>query len=194
MCLGQCIGVVRIAQNTDRLPGATHFSAPASSVDVDLAQCTVDLARGDAECLHPIGSQDDPDFAIDATKAVNLGHPVNRQQALGDRVVDEPAELLDGHVVSLDRKKCDWATYGIDFRHLRFEDAFRQRPADLINRIFHFVDAVIYVRANFKFDECAAAALACGRTDILDATDRSNRGLHPLGNLAFNLGRCCARL
>ena len=93
------IGVDGVAEHAHRLARAGDLGPAAGGVDVELAQRRVDLRCGDAERLHPRRVEDHADLAVDAAVALDLGHAVDRQQPLGDRVVDEPAQLLDRHVV-----------------------------------------------------------------------------------------------
>ena len=42
--------------------------------------------------------KDDPDLAIDAAGALDLGHAGHAEQPLGHRIVDVPAQFLERHV------------------------------------------------------------------------------------------------
>jgi hypothetical protein len=68
------------------------------------------------------------------------GHARDRQQALGDGVVDEPRQLLDRHVVGGDREEGDRVGRLSRLDHLRFEDAVRQFAPHLVDRVLHLVD------------------------------------------------------
>ena len=70
------------------------LGAAARGVEIQRPQLIVDLDRGQPERLQARGIELDADLAAHAAAARDLRNPRNRQQALGDGVVDEPAELL----------------------------------------------------------------------------------------------------
>ena len=92
---------MRAAQHPDRLFAAADLRAAAGGIDVDRAQLLVHLDGRDAERLHARRIEIDADLAVDAAPAVDLRNAGDRQQPLGDRVVDEPGELLLGHPLVL---------------------------------------------------------------------------------------------
>ena len=96
-------GIARVAENANRLFGTGNFGAATRGVDVDPAQFGVDLRRGKTKGLHPARIENDADFTADAAAAAHLRHAGDGEQALGNGVVDEPAELFERHIDRLHR-------------------------------------------------------------------------------------------
>ena len=186
-----CFG---IAQHADRLARSGDFGAATGGIDIELAQLGVDLAGGNPERLHPRRIERDRDLAIDAAAAVDRSHAGHVEQPLGHRVIDEPRELLDRHVVSLDRPIGDRVGRSLGLDHLRLKNAVRQFAARLVNRVLDLVDRLVDVFADLELDHRLAAAFRGGRADRLHPGNGPHRGFDALGDLGFDLGRRSTRL
>src|SRR5439155_19619244 len=121
--LCELIRVLRIAEHAHRLLGARNFGTAACSVHIALAQLLIDLRSGNALRLERRRIENDPYRPVDATYALHGGDARQAQQALGHRVVDVPAELLERHVRRLRPDVRDRLTLGFDAGHLRLDNA-----------------------------------------------------------------------
>ena len=185
--LRQLICVLGIAEHAHRLLGTRNLGAPAGAVHVALAELLIDLRSGNALRLERGRIQDHPDGAVDATHALHGGDARQAQQALGDRVVDVPAELLQRHVRGLRADVGDRLALGVDPRDLRLDDAFRQCAADLRNHVSHVVDRAVGRRALLETHEGRAVAFDHRAIDFIHAVDAANRRLDALRHLRFHL-------
>src|SRR5690606_36525803 len=120
--LRQLIGRFGTAEHADRLARAAHFGVAPRRVDVGLSEHIVDLTGRYAESLHPLGVDNHLDLAVDAREAIDFGHPLDREQALGHRIVDKPAQLLDRHVVGFDREDTEETPGDVYLGHLWLDD------------------------------------------------------------------------
>ena len=127
--------------------------------------------------------------AVDAADARDGGDALDAEQALGDGIVDVPAELLERHVGGLGADVGDRLVLGVDARDLRLEDAFGQVAADLRDRVADVVDRAVGRRAELELDEGRAVAFADGAVDLVDAVDAADRGFDALRDLRFHLVR-----
>ena len=189
LALAERIGIVAIAEDTDRLARPANLGHPASSIDIALAKQAIDLTGGDTQRLHSRKVEDDFDLAIDAAEAVDLGHALDAEQLLGHRIVDEPAESFDRHVVGFDRVNREEAAGDFFLGHARFENSVGQRSADRIDRILDLGHRIVGIGTDLEFDKSVRAAFARGRIDRIDAIDRTHGGFDALGNLVLDLGR-----
>src|SRR3546814_364220 len=185
----ELVGVFRIPEHAHRLLAARDFGAAARGVDIHLPQLLVHLAGGQAITLHPRGIDDHADFAIDAARAADLRHPRNRQQFLGDIIVDEPRQLFERHVRRFDREIGDRTTRDIDAHHLRLENPVGQVAADLLHRLVDVVIGAVDRRADRELHESPAVALADIGGHFVDAANPAGRRLDALRHLGFELGR-----
>ena len=184
----------RIAEHAHGLARTGHFSAAACCVEIDLAQRGVDLRRRDALRLHPHRIERDGDLSVHAAIALDFRHAGDREKTLAHRVVDEPRELLDGHVVGGDGKVGNGVGRGLCLDHLRFEDAFGQIPTHLIDRVLDLVHRGIDVRPDGELDHRLAGPFGRRRTQGIDARDCPDCGFDALGDLVFDFRRRRARL
>ena len=194
LALAQFIGGFGAAQDAHRLARAADLGRAARRVDIGLAQHLIDLARRDPIRLHPRQIEDHLDLAIDAREAIDLGHALDGEQPLGDRVVDEPAQLLDRHVVGLDGVDRQEAAGNLLLLHARFEDPVGQAAPDGVDRIRDLDRRVVGIGADLELYESVGIALARRGIERFDPVDRADRRFHPLGDLVFDLGRGGARL
>ena len=107
------------------------LGAAAGAVHVALPQLSVDLRGRDALGLERGGIEDHSDHSADAANAGDGGDALLAEQALGDVVVDVPAELLERHVGGLGADVGERLVFGIDPDDLRLENAFRKVAPDL---------------------------------------------------------------
>jgi len=77
------------------------------------------------------GVEDHAHGAVDAADALDRGDPFQPEQALGDRIVDVPAELLQRHVGRFDGDEQDRIAGDVDAADLRLQDAVGKVAADL---------------------------------------------------------------
>ena len=187
---GQGKGIVRIAQHAHRLARSGDLGAPAGGIDIGLAQRRVDLRCRDAERLHAGQIEHHTDFAIDSAETVDFGHAVDREQPFGHRIVDEPAELFQRHVIGLHRKNAQRAAAGhVHLGHPRLDDAIRQLAANLVDRVADLVHRLVGIDADLEFDEGVAVALRRGGIDVLHTIDVAHRRFDDLRHLILDLGR-----
>ena len=123
--LTQIIGVARVADDPNRLFGPGDFGAAAGGVQIHLTQLGVDLRRGDAQRLHPGGVQDDADFARNPAQPLDTRHAGNRQQFLGNGIVDIPAKLFQRQIGRVGRNERQVAAADVDALDLGFQDSVR---------------------------------------------------------------------
>ena len=194
LALAQFIGGFGAAEDAHRLARAADLGRAARRVDIGLAQHLIDLARRDPIRLHPRQIEDHLDLAIDAREAIDLGHALDGEQPLGDRVVDEPAQLLDRHVVGLDGVDRQEAAGNLLLLHARFEDPVGQAAPDGVDRIRDLDRRVVGIGADLELYESVGIALARRGIERFDPVDRADRRFHPLGDLVLDLGRGGARL
>ena len=192
--LAERIGIVTIAQHAHRLPRPADFGHATGRIDIALPQHAVDLAGGDAQRLHPREVEDHLDLAIDAAETIDLGHAFDAEQLLGDRIVDEPAEALDRHVVGFDRIDGEETARDLFLGHTRLEDTVGQRSAHRVDRILHLGHRIVGIGTDLEFDESVRIAFARSRIDRLHAIDRTHGAFDPLRDLVLDLGRSGARL
>ena len=190
----QVARIARIAQHADRLFGPGDFGAAACRVQIDLIELAVHLCSGDAERLQLGGVQDDADFAADAAAAIDRRHAADRQQPLGDRIIDIPGQFLQRHVGRFGAEIGDRPAVDIDTGDLRLQNAVGQIAADLVNRILHVVDGAIDGRADLELDIGQRLAFGGEGGDFVHAADAAHRSLDPLRDLCFQFGRGSARL
>ena len=110
------------------------------------------------------------------------------QQPLRDGIVDEPAQLLERHVVGANHKAPERAAPVLT-TDIGFEDALGQVAANLRHRIAHVVDRAVGRRADGEFDDRSRNALDGIAGDMFDVADRRHRALDALGDLLLHLGR-----
>jgi hypothetical protein len=119
--------------------------------------------------------------------------PGDREQALGDVVVDEPGELLQRHVAGLDREDRELLPE-IEPVDLRLQNAFREIAANLRDRVAHIVGGAVDGRSYRELDECIRDAFANRAVDLVYAVDAAHRSFDALRHLRLKLGRGGARL
>src|SRR5690606_5180855 len=90
--VGQVAGLGDGAERAHGLFAAAHGGAAAGLLELDARELLADQRRAGAEALHGLGPQGDADLAVHATDAPHRAHAGHGEQALGDGVVDEPAE------------------------------------------------------------------------------------------------------
>ena len=144
------------------MPSAANFGHAACGIEVIAPQHRIDLARSHTECLHLGQIEDDFDFAVHPPEPARLGHAVDGQQALGHRIINEPAELFDGHVIGFDRVDAEEAASDFNLLDARFQDAVRQAAANPVDRVLDFYYGVVGICADFEFHEGVGAAFAGG--------------------------------
>ena len=98
--------------------------------------------------------------AVDAALAGDRGDALDAEQALGDRIVDVPAQLLERHVGGFGGDEHDRIAGDVDALDLRLEDAVGQVAADLGDRVADVVDGAVGRGADLELDEGVAVALA----------------------------------
>src|SRR5687768_4705359 len=118
------------SDDPDRLLGARNLGATARGVEIDLTKGLVDLRGGNALGLHSNWIQLDLDLAADSAGPANDGDALDAHQSAIERIVYEPAQLLDGHRGTLSREIADWLIGEVDALDLRLENAFRQIAAN----------------------------------------------------------------
>ena len=192
--LRKLVSGLRVAQHANRLARPGDLGLAACRVHVQLAQRVVHLAGGDAQRLHAAGIEDHQDLAVHAAAPADFGQAVHRQQRLGQRIVDEPAELLQGHVVGRNAERDDGLRTGLLLEHARFENAVGQLSANVVDLALHLVHRLGDVGAEGELDAGEGIAFRRSRIDVLNAVQRLHRGFHPLRDLVLNLGRGGARL
>ena len=192
--VAECRSGARPAEHADRLLAATELRPPAGRIEVEVAQLVVDLNGRDAECLHARRIELDADLAVDAATALHLRDTGNAEQPLGDRVIDEPGQLLLGERARADAVVDDRWAVGVDALHYRLLDALRQLRAHLGNRVAHVGDRAVYRRADVELDRDVGLALGRPRGDVVDVADAGDGALDLLDDLRFQVLRRCARL
>ena len=180
---------LRAAQHADRLLAAADLGAAAGGVEVQRAQLLVNLDRGDAERLHARRIELDADLAADAAAARHLRDAGDVEQALGDRVVDEPGELLRGERGGADRVIGDRVAVDVHPLDERLLDALRQIDAHLGDRVAHVGDGAIDGRADLELDEDVDLALDDPGGDVVDVADAGDGALDLLRDLRLDLRR-----
>jgi hypothetical protein len=132
---------------------AAELRAAARGVEIELAQLLIHLDRRDAERLHARRIELDADLAVDAATALHLRNACDRQQPLGDRAVDEPAQFLLGQRGRARREVGDGPALDVDPLDQRLVNALGQLAAHLRNRVANVRDGAIDRRADLEFDE-----------------------------------------
>jgi hypothetical protein len=184
----------RAAEHSDRLFRTGDLGSAARRVEVDLAKLLIDLAGGDALRLHPDRIELDSYLAADSAGPADDGDAFDAHQIAIDGVVDEPAQLLDGHRRAFGRHVDDRIIVIFLADHLRFEDPVGKIAANARDRVAHVGDGAIDRSPDLEHDEGRAIAFADPRRDLVDALDSANRRFDPAGNLDLELGRGGARL
>ena len=138
--LAQRESVAGVAEHADRLLGAGDLGAAAGGVDVDLAKLVVDLRRGDPLRLHLGRIENDPDLAVDAARAPDLGHALTPSRRLA--TVLSTYQLNSSSVMSVaSAEKIGERSAGeIDAVDLRLEDAVGKVASNLVDRVADVVD------------------------------------------------------
>ena len=93
-------------------PPPTWARPPAAS-RLRARSCSLTCDRGEAQRLHARRIELDADLAVHAAAARHLRDARERQQALGDRVVDEPAQLCGRQVGGGDRVEGEGAAVDV---------------------------------------------------------------------------------
>ena len=185
----------RSRKGADRLFLAGDFAPSAAEIDVVGAHLLVDGRRGDAERKQLLGIERDPDLAVDAAEPLHLADAVDALQIAGDRIVDEPGQLLDRKPgrrggVGDDRQALD-----VDAADDRLVDGARQIAADLGDLVLHVVERAVDVdRADGELDHGRGRSVGGGRNDVPDAVDAGDGVLDFLCHLRFEFRRRGARL
>ncbi len=114
--------------------------------------------------------------------------PCNRQQSLGDRIVDEPRQLLLAHSGGADRVIDDRTPVDVDSFDLRLQDSLWQFGTHACDSIAHVAGGAIHRRADLKLDDGLCDPLGRPRGDVLDVADVGYATLDLLQNLRLDLG------
>ena len=194
LALAQLIGGLGAAEDANRLAGAADLGRAARGIDIGLAQDLIDLARRDSIRLHARQIENHLDLAIDAREAIDLRHAFDRKQAFRDRIVDEPAQLFDRHVVGFDGIDRQEAAGNLLLGDTRFQNSVRQAAADRVDRIRDFHRRVVGIGTDLEFDEGVGIALARRGIERFDAIDRADGRFDALRDLVFDFRRRGARL
>ncbi len=184
----------RATEDADRLLAATHLRATAGRIDVELTQLLVDLDRRDAERLHARGIELDAYLPVHAAAARHLGDALDREQALRDRVVDEPGQFLRRHVGGADGEIADRAALHVIALHHRLFDAVRQFAAHLGHGVAHVVDGPVDRCADLELDESQTLSFDRARGDFAHVADARHCAVDLLHHLGLDLGRRSAGL
>ena len=192
--LRQLVRGVTIAKYTYRLARAADFRQTAASIDIGLPQKPVDLTGGHAQRLHLDWIKQHFDFAANPAKAIYFSHAFNRKEPFRNRVIDEPAQLLNRHVIGFDRIDTEKSARNVHPADPGFQNAIRQCTAHRVDRVLHISDSHVRIDADFKLDKGAGATFARSRTDIAHTVQRSHSGFDLLRYLVFNFSRSCAWL
>ncbi len=149
----------------------------------------VDLVGGQPQGLHPARIELDSDFPADAAAARHLRDTGNRQQPLGDVVVDEPGQFGRRHRCGRHRVVRDGAAIDVDPLNDRFQDALRQIVAHLGDRVAHIRHRAVDRRPDLEFHEDVGGALENVGGDVVNVADARNRALDLLRDLSLHLRR-----
>ena len=107
---------------------------PPGASRLILRSCCVHFHRREPERLHAAGSSSTRISRSTPPPRCTCATPLTCKQALGDGVVDEPAELLFRHVGRADGVIDERAALDVDALDQRLLDPFRQVAADLGDR------------------------------------------------------------
>ena len=135
--LGEIVGGQGAAEHAHGLFRAGNLGAAAGRVEVRRAQLLIDLAGGDALRLHAQGIQFHLDLAADPAGAADDGDAFDTHETAVQRVVDEPAKLLDRHRRAFRREIADGLVGEIDALDLRLQDAVGQVAPDAGDGVAH---------------------------------------------------------
>ena len=186
-CLPELQRGRRATEHANRLFAAADLQAPARRVEVDLPQLLIDVDGRDPERLHARRIELHADLAIDAAAALHLGDAVDRQQSLGDCVVDEPAELFLGHLCGADGVVYERSAFDVDALHQGFLDALGQIAAHLGDGIAHVGHGTIDRCADLELDIDQRRPFERGGSDVLDVADARDRAFDLLDDLGLDL-------
>ena len=190
----QIIRRAGVAEDTHRLFGSPNFRTPARRIEIDQAELLVDVARGQPLRLQLYRIEDHADFAADPAVAVDMRHARHRQQFLGHRIVDVPAQFLDRHVGRDRGIACKVIAGSIGALDLRFQDAVGQIAADLLHRPAHVLDRAIDRCTDRELDHGGRLPFRNGRVDLIDPGQAAHRRLDLERDLIFEFGRRRTRL
>ena len=113
----------------------------------------VNLRSRHTERLHPGWVKNDLNLAAYPAPAPRLGHAFDRQKPLGDDIVDEPAQLLNRHIVSFDGVNAKETARNIDLANARLQNAVGQISSDAVDCVFDFRSHIIGIKTQLKFDK-----------------------------------------
>ena len=192
---GEIGDAARSGQRADRLFLARDLAASAAEIDVVGAHLLVDGRRGDAERQQLFRIERDADLAVDAAEALHFADAADALQIAGDRIVDEPRQLLDRHSRRGRGVGDDRQAFDVDAADDRLVDGARQIAANLGDLILHVVERAVDVdRADIELHDGRGGTVGDGRDDMPDAVEAGDRVLDLLRDLRFEFRRRRARL
>jgi hypothetical protein len=194
LSIRQILRALGAAEDANRLLSAAHLRAAARRVQIQRPELIVHLDRGQPQRLQARGVELDADLPAHAAAARDLCNPRNRQQALGDGVVDEPAELLGSLSGGGDRVIGDRVPVRILALHQRLHDAERQIAPHLRHGIAHVRHGAIDGRADLELQEDVDGPLDDVGGDVANIADARDRPLHLLSDLRLHFGGGCPGL
>ena len=181
-------------EGADGLVASADLGAPAGEIHVTPAKLAADIERRQADRLEPNRIEPDPDFALDASDAIDPRDPANSLQRPYDHVVHEPGELLRRFSgcyrgVGEDRKPGN-----VDPLDHRLVDAAREIGADARHRVLDVIERAIRVRLQPERDRRAGYPIGDDGVDVVGAGDPGDGVLDRLRDPRFELRGCSPEL
>ena len=165
------------------------LAAPARGVLLRRLQRRRNVRRRHAESGHQRRIERDQHLAIDAAHAGDLGDALDRQQRLGDVVVDEPRQVGVVHARRCHGVREQRRAGGSRLRHARLRHAVRQVGARLVDGVAHLVERSLRILVQREADRDAHRAVGDGRVDVVEQAERRQLVLDLARDLGLQLGR-----
>ncbi|MNI00405.1 hypothetical protein D3C73_532030 [compost metagenome] len=183
------LDIASVAERADRLLVAGDLTPARAEIDIGALDLRIHVCRGDAVGVELCRVEGDAHFPVRPAVAVDTTDTGLALKVAGDRVVDEPGQLLQRHVGRGDGEGLDRLSFDIDLGDDRFLDAGRQVAADLVDLVLGVLHRLFCGLFDAEDDRRERLAVGHGRLDLVDAADRGDGVLDLLRHLHFEFSR-----
>ena len=182
--IGELRGVAHHGDSAYRLLRTTGLGAAARPLELQPRQLLRHGTRRHAERLQRLGTQIHPDLALHTTGTghrTDSGQPIYR---LGDSVVDEPGQLVQGRLLRGDGVADQRAADQNRALHDRLVDVRRQFTTGAHHRIAYFIERGVDIASELELDAGDRRPLGDRGVDLFDIGDAR----HGILDLARDIG------